>query len=121
MTRLEKLDLTRFDNSFQHLWMGNCQSILRKQRRFCMTIQAKRILIPLSRRRKFIYSCGTLTIFVFSAELVLMLMGFENPLHTRDPYLGFSQTSKLFSLDQTRHAVFRTVSTKHRYFNPQLS
>lgn len=85
-----------------------------------MTIRAKRILIPLSRRRKFVYSCGTLTIFVFSAELVLMLMGFENPLHTRDPYLGFSQTSKLFSLDQEQGVpVFRTVSTKHRYFNPQ--
>ena len=49
-----------------------------------------------------------------------MLMGFENPLHTRDPYLGFSQTSKLFSLDQEQGVpVFRTVSTKHRYFNPQ--
>ena len=54
-----------------------------------------------------------------SPELVLMLMDLRIHFIPATHILDF-QTSKLFSLDQEQGVpVFRTVSTKHRYFNPQ--
>lgn len=80
-----------------------------------------RCSIRLSKRRKCLYAVCTVVLFLVAAETILALAGFQNTYARRDPFVGFSKTSRLFLVDSVGGVqVYRTSQAKLPFFNSQV-
>lgn len=70
--------------------------------------------------RKLLYSSICVALFLIGTELLLGVLGFQTATVRRDPFAGFSKTSRLFVLDSASEPeVYRTSTAKLPFFNPQ--
>lgn len=85
----------------------------------CETMAGKPTIF-LSKWKKFFFSTIVLVGFFLATETLLALVGFENAYARRDPFAGFSKTSRLFVPDVVNDVpVLRTSAAKLSFFNPQ--